>query len=115
VPSSELRLNALTPQPVMVVARIGPGGAGHFTLELTNQGAQPVLNVKLTLLDEHGARVLPVYYSDNFLTLLAGERRVLDVDCTTGEQRCARAAIRGWNVIAAETDVPGELDHTGPR
>jgi hypothetical protein len=109
VPASELRLNALTPQPVMVVARVGPGGAGHFALELTNQGTQPVLNVKLTLLDARGARVLPVYYSDNYIALLAGERRVLDVDCTAGEHSCARVAIRGWNVIAAETAVPGPI------
>jgi hypothetical protein len=104
VPSSELRLNALKPQPVTVVARVdGAGTEARVAIEVTNRGTQPVLNAKLTMLDERGGRALPAYYSDNYITLLAGERRVLHVDCTASAQRCARVAIRGWNVIPAET------------
>jgi hypothetical protein len=106
VPSSELRLNALKPQPVTVVARVdGAGTEARVAIEVTNRGTQPVLNAKLTMLDERGGRALPVYYSDNYITLLAGERRLLHVDCSASAQRCARLAIRGWNVIPAESSV----------
>jgi beta-galactosidase/beta-glucuronidase len=106
VPSSELRLDALAPQPVTVVAHVDRAGdESRIAIEVTNRGTKPVLNAKLTMLDERGARALPVYYSDNYITLLAGERRVLHVDCTASAQRCARLAIRGWNVIPAESSV----------
>ena len=105
-PASEMRLNALSPQPVQVVARVGgAAGLANITVEVTNRGTQPVLNATLTMLDEHGTRALPVYYSDNYITLLAGERRLLSVDCSATASRCARVAIRGWDVIPAESQV----------
>jgi hypothetical protein len=53
--------------------------------------------VKITMLDEHGARVLPVYYDDNYVALLPGESRRLEVLCPAGPARCAQVALRGWN------------------
>jgi hypothetical protein len=93
------KLNDLRAQPVRLSARAASQpGATIVTADVENQGEQPVLAVKLTALDERGERTLPVYYSDNYLTLLPGERRQLQIECPGSGATCAQVAIRGWNV-----------------
>jgi hypothetical protein len=72
---------------------------------LKNPGSIPILNAKVTLLDATGKRVLPAYYSDNYLALLAGEERELEIQCPAGGARCARVALRGWNVKPQEIAI----------
>jgi hypothetical protein len=66
---------------------------------LANPGATPALEAKLTLLDGKGKRILPAYYSENYVSLLPGERRAIAIrwpaaNAVTG----ATLALRGWNV-----------------
>lgn len=49
------------------------------TVALANRGKQAALNVKLTLLDAQGKRILPACYSDNYVALLPGQQRVVEV------------------------------------
>jgi hypothetical protein len=72
---------------------------------LTNQGRAPALAAKITMLDEQGVRVLPVYYDDNYVSLLPGESRRIEVLCPAGSARCARVALRGWNAETREIAV----------
>jgi hypothetical protein len=72
---------------------------------LTNQGRAPVLEAKITMLDEKGVRVLPVYYDDNYVSLLPGESRRIEVLCPSGPARCAKLALRGWNANPREITV----------
>jgi hypothetical protein len=57
------------------------------------------------MLDEHGGRVLPVYYDDNYVSLLPGESRRVDVICPAAAARCARLALRGWNAEPREIAI----------
>jgi hypothetical protein len=57
------------------------------------------------MLNEAGVRVLPVYYGDNYVSLLPGESRRIEIDCPAASGRCARIAVRGWNVRSREIDV----------
>jgi len=105
--SDHRRLNALDAQAVDM--RVERREAGHdpvVTVRLTNTGRAPALNAKITLLDRSGNRVLPVYYSDNYVTLLPGETRQLDIRCPVKSGQCARVALRGWNVVPTEALVP---------
>jgi len=77
----------------------------RVTVLLKNPGSVPILNAKVTLLDETGVRVLPAYYSDNYIALLAGEARELEIQCPAGRSRCARVALRGWNVRPDEVII----------
>jgi Exo-beta-D-glucosaminidase Ig-fold domain len=61
--------------------------------------------VKITMLDASGARVLPVYYDDNYVALLPGESRRIEVLCPAGSAPCARVALRGWNAEPREIAV----------
>ena len=92
------RLGELQPQPIGMAAHARKDGADtRVEVVLRNRGRAPALGVKITMLDEHGARVLPVYYDDNYVALLPGESRRLEVLCPAGPARCARVALRGWN------------------
>jgi hypothetical protein len=53
---------------------------------------------------ETGARVLPIYASDNYISLLPGERRRIDI-AVPGATRGMNAEVKGWNVRAAT--IPG--------
>jgi hypothetical protein len=57
------------------------------------------------MLDGQGERVLPVYYSDNYVTLLPQESRVIDVTCPRGLRACSRVAVRGWNVVQNQVPI----------
>ncbi|MBY8828484.1 glycoside hydrolase family 2 [Hephaestia sp. CMS5P-6] len=74
---------------------------------LANTSATPALEAKLTLFDGDGKRVLPAFYSDNYVSLLPGERRTIEIrwpaaNPVTG----ATLALRGWNV-AKQRLAPG--------
>jgi len=109
---SQRRLNELAPQPIALSATAQT--TGDYTVVealLTNRGRAPALNAKITLLDEQGERVLPAYYSDNYLTLLPDETRRIEVRCPARRARCKRLALRGWNVENQEIAVQTVLSH----
>jgi hypothetical protein len=113
--ASQRRLMDLRPQSISVSAHARKAGDGtRVDVVMSNQGRSPALAVKITLLDEHGARVLPVYYDDNYVALLPGESRRIEVLCPAGSARCARVALRGWNAetreIAVAPAVPFRTD-----
>ncbi|MEP7246311.1 MAG: glycoside hydrolase family 2 TIM barrel-domain containing protein [Gammaproteobacteria bacterium] len=70
------------------------------TVELTNGSAAPALAGKLTLVDEKGERILPAYYSDNYVSVLAGESRQVEIRVPSAFSGTPHARLRGWNVEA---------------
>ena len=104
--ASQRRLDDLQPQPIAVSARARKDGEDmRVDVMLTNRGRSAALAAKMTMLDGQGARVLPVYYDDNYVSLLPGESRRIQVLCPAASGRCARVALRGWNVEAREAVV----------
>jgi len=108
--ASHRRLMELAAQPIGVSARARKVDEGtRVDVVLTNQGRAPTLETKITMLDEKGVRVLPVYYDDNYVSLLPGESRQIEVLCPSGSARCAKLALRGWNADAREVAVEAPL------
>ena len=76
----------------------GAGNERKATIKLENSGVAPALLVKLTLQDGvTGARILPAYYSENYISILPGESRTVTVVFPAGDSKPA-VALRGWNV-----------------
>ena len=101
-------LNAL-PQAAVTLRAAGQeavsGGRYRQTLELTN-GDIPVLGLRLRLLDGDGAAVLPVFYSDNYLTLMPGQRRTVTAEWDpAGHPGEARWELSGWNLDASRAQI----------
>jgi hypothetical protein len=104
--ASQRRLNELAPQPVTLGAEAhDEAGDTIVDVRLANGGRAAALAAKITLLDGGGRRVLPVYYGDNYLTLLPGESRHVLVRCPHAGSRCAQVALRGWNIEPRTTKV----------
>ena len=58
-------------------------------------------------MEAHNAeRVLPAYYSDNYVSLLPGETKVLDIAYPqTAAHVTMSVKVRGWNVAPVSIQV----------
>ena len=77
------------------------GSRWQLTTDLNNVSAQPMLMVKLKVVREKsGDRILPALYSDNYVSLMPGERRTIEIEVedtdTRGEK--PRVSVDGFNV-----------------
>jgi hypothetical protein len=92
------------PAVALDVKLSSPGVVGeHRAVSATvhNPAAAAALNIKLTLVDAHGDRILPVSYSDNYIALLPGESRTILLSYPLAAPANADLAVRGWNVRPA--------------
>jgi len=73
---------------------------GRVRVSLHNGAAAAALSTKLTLVDAQGNRVLPAYYSDNYVNLAPRESRDIDIEGITAAalKDAAKVEVRGWNV-----------------
>jgi hypothetical protein len=95
---------ALTTSAIM---QTGTGGDAQVSVTLDNPGTAVGVAAKLTLLrSTDGERILPAYYSDNYVSLLPGEKRVIKIayPAALGNMP-ATVAIRGWNITPAKVEV----------
>ena len=105
--ASQQKLNSLARQALTVTAHAArQQGQTVVSVELQNRGSVPALAAKLTAVDTGGKRVLPILYSDNYVTVMPGEPRRVEIRCPA-DSRCARIQIRGWNVEPATVSVEG--------
>ena len=99
--SENLRpLNTLPTVTLNASATARPTSEGHVVeVRLTNPSDAVSLATKLTLLNESTKqRILPAYYSDNYVTLLPGETRTIRIEVpdAKADLKCS-VALRGWN------------------
>ncbi|MFP5207380.1 MAG: glycoside hydrolase family 2 protein, partial [Acidobacteriota bacterium] len=92
-------LDTLPPATLAATATTGAeNGERKATVTLANSGAAPAVLAKLTLQDAAtGKRILPAYWSDNYVSLLPGEHRTLTVEFPAGNDPIA-FGLRGWNL-----------------
>jgi hypothetical protein len=80
---------------------------GEVVTEITarNPGGVPILAAKLTLLDAAGHRILPAYYSDNYVSIMPGGTRRITLRYPVAGAGPAHLDVRGWNVAAATAAI----------
>ena len=77
---------------------VASGSERKVTVKIENSGSTPALLVKLTLKDAvTSRRILPAYYSENYVSLLPGEARTIAIAFPAGASRPA-IGLRGWNL-----------------
>lgn len=100
-PASYRALNDL-PKVSLAVAADAPTVDGKDKLvrvTLSNPSPTPALNAKLTLINGRGERILPAYFSDNYVSLLGNESRTVEVRYPAGEAGPVFFTLDGWNVV----------------
>jgi beta-galactosidase/beta-glucuronidase len=101
--SSYRELGRLPPADVSLRAdSLRSGDTIHIRVQLQNRGNAVALENKLTLLDAAGgARILPAYLSDNYVSLLPGESREIEIEYPSSAGKGPeQVAIRGWNLAS---------------
>ena len=78
--------------------------AGEKIAVVSNTTNETAFFIRLKLVDaKSGELVLPVYFSDNYFTLLPGENREIGIDLSllpkNIDQKLVTLGIEGWNVI----------------
>ncbi len=102
------RLNSLAEAQIESRVTVSTDGEEKvMAVELTNRGRQAAIELKLTLEQAPGARtageppkrILPAYYSDNYVSLLPGESRTVTVRYPAGAAHGeAVLGLRGFNL-----------------
>jgi hypothetical protein len=89
--STKLTLSATRP--------LHSAGEQSMEVSVSNPGKSIAIAAKLTL-------ILPAYYSDNYVSLLPGEKKQIKISYPDNAVKGAvTLGIRGWNISAAEIGV----------
>lgn len=95
------KLNEL--KPVSLRSEIRNDDSGKLTATISNSGTETAFFIRLKPVEKSGGEsVIPVFFSDNYFTLLPGESRVISVDCSLLPKKINREKLivetEGWNV-----------------
>jgi len=72
-------------------------GKRVFEVQLQNESKQLAFFSRVQLLDAHGEEVLPSYWSDNYITLKAGEKQVVQVWLDHEAIKPESVSVYAWN------------------
>ena len=109
--AGQRRLTELAPQPLALSAHsVAQDEGASLDVLVKNLGREVALGTKITVFDKAGNRVLPVHYQDNYIALLPGESRHIEVRCPASSGRCARVAVRGWNAQPRDVEITGTIE-----
>lgn len=76
-------------------------GKNHITVSMSDPENNPVaLFNRISLVDvSTKERLLPVFYSDNYISVMPGESREIDIDYSSLQNNdAAEISVNGWNV-----------------
>jgi hypothetical protein len=90
-------LQTMNKAPLQLKAR--PAGKGKVEVTLTNPAGSPVAFFnRLSLVDSQTkTRLLPVFYSDNYVSVAPGQQKTITMDYTPSNGT-TMVSLEGWNV-----------------
>src|SRR6185437_13901270 len=96
---------ALRTMPETRVRVASTSSTGRTSVTLTNTGKTIAFFVRLQVVGSNDAEALPVFWSDNYVSLLPGETRTFTARYAPRDLHgSAHVVVSGWNV--ARTEIP---------
>jgi len=89
------------PEVTIATATTFAAEGGGTTTTIANTGKGVAFMVHLRLVDAKGEDVVPVFWSDNYVNLLPGERRALTAKFAASTAQGLKVVCDGWNVKTA--------------
>jgi exo-1,4-beta-D-glucosaminidase len=80
-------------------------GAADGRVVVRNAGRALAFMVRLKLVDAAGTEILPVFWQDNYLSLMPGESREIAVATEQGAPAGAAAVAEAWNVPSMRVPI----------
>ena len=84
-------------------------GCTRATITLKNPTANVALMIRLKVVRaDSGERILPVFYDDNYFSLLPGESRTVSLEFAGGDaaKEPIAVATEGWNIVPQQIRIP---------
>jgi exo-1,4-beta-D-glucosaminidase len=92
-------LTALRSMPQTRVRATTKSSTGHTSVTLTNTGKTLAFFLRMQVVGSNGDEALPVFWSDNYVSLLPGETRTFTARyAPTDLHGAAHVVVSGWNV-----------------
>jgi hypothetical protein len=83
-------------------------GTTRINVNLANPSSTVALMARLKVSRAaSGTRVLPVFYEDNYVSLLPGEKRCVEMTFATADLagEAPILSVEGWNIVAAQVEL----------
>lgn len=89
--------------------KLNAAGQRRLRVLLHNPTKSIALMAHVQLRRKSGERVLPVFYSDNYVSLIPGETKAIEVEAAASEFKgeASLIVVDGWNVTVAPASFPG--------
>jgi exo-1,4-beta-D-glucosaminidase len=94
-------LNKLPDVKLKINRKFGVTKGGEYvTVEIENPAKDPAFQVELILTGNDGSEIVPIFWDDNYFSLLPGEKRIVKGYFSIKNDRSGLPAVkvRGWNV-----------------
>lgn len=95
-PRSYEKLNEL--EKTDVTLSVQNHGKGKVSVKLSNLAQEPAFFIRLKVLDQKDEPLLPAYFSDNYITLLPGEDKNIEMEIPFASKENMKLVVEGWNV-----------------
>ena len=81
-----------------VSSKIKQSSGRTYQVELRNTGRNIAFFLQLQLKDAAGKNLKPCFMSDNFLTLMPGEKKTVSIDASAAPTLPTAFVLKGWNL-----------------
>ena len=96
IPRSYEKLNEL--KKTEVALSVQNRGKGKVSIKLSNPAQEPAFFIRLKVVDQKNEPLLPAYFSDNYITLLPGEDKNIEMEIPVASKENVKLVVEGWNV-----------------
>jgi mannosylglycoprotein endo-beta-mannosidase len=98
-------LQKMEQSKLITTARYLKPGKVEVTLTNDRQNVPAFFN-RVSITDsETKNRLLPVFYSDNYITVLPGEQKKIIIDCDQFKSKKVMVSVNGWNTALRYIDI----------
>ena len=90
-------------------------GVCNYTVEVTNDSDTPALMIRLKAQNSEGEQVLPVFWEDNYFSLMPGESKTVSLEFAAKNLNGGIPAlsVEGFNIIPQDIDTPSPTQSPG--
>ena len=110
-PGQDDDLTALDKMPRVILTAKSKRTATGVSVTLSNPTPHVALMTHVQLRRSSGERILPAFYSDNYISLMPGESRTITIEANSKylQNKPVFLVVDGWNVSVAPTDQAGVM------